>query len=418
MDFPFPLLPAVPFITVIWGCFAVGIILSVLTIFWLLRPLLKVGGRASRIATAGNTEDAPKPAKTCKASVIVYGISSEERILEYLEMANRQDYPDYEVILVMDSTVDNRALLAEKCAHIYPRTYITFIPPGSHNLSRRKLAYTLGIKASKGDVVITTCSAASIPSEQWLAEMMRPFNQKNEIEMVLGYSHIDFTQMRSIWRWYREFDDMITDSQWIGYALMEKPYRGDGNNLAFKRDIFFQHKGYAKSIYLHSGDDDLFVSEIASGNNTRMVLTPRTILKTEWGASTGRIWAERKEQYIFTSHWLNRGPFIRARAVSSMQWLTTIFYALAILLNAWLLYNKFAETTIYAYLPLTISTLCLFGFWLTEILIYRKAAANMGYTRLWWSIPLFWLWKPLGDILFTRMYRHLKVKNFTWQRKK
>ncbi|MDE6836391.1 MAG: glycosyltransferase family 2 protein, partial [Muribaculaceae bacterium] len=81
-----------------------------------------------------------------KVSVVVYSTVNEEVLTEFLRQITSQDYPDFEVIVVCDATQETSSMLSEKFAAIFPNVYITFIPPGSHNLSRRKLAISLGVK--------------------------------------------------------------------------------------------------------------------------------------------------------------------------------------------------------------------------------------------------------------------------------
>ena len=40
-------------------------------------------------------------------------------------------------------------------------------------------------------------------------------------------------------------------------------YMGVGRNLAYKKSLFFDNKGFANHIHVPSGDDDLFIQEIA-----------------------------------------------------------------------------------------------------------------------------------------------------------
>lgn len=393
-----------------WILVGIGILLALLTIIWLLAPMRRVGRRVESGERRVEREDLPK------ASVIAYSITNEEETIKYLEALTAQDYPNYEVILVMDTSYENSAMFAETCAIRFPNVYVTFIPTGSHNLSRKKLALTLGMKAAKGDVAVTTISNAAIPSDHWLSDIMAPFAENDDTEVVLGYSHLDYSEMHSAWHWRREFDDMLTNTQWIGYALNGKPYRGDGYNLAFKRELFFEHKGYSKSIHLHSGDDDLFVSEIANSGNTKVVISPEAILTTSWGRSSTRTWREKKEQYRFTSRWLKKAPFLRLGAVSAMQWVILLLLGCSIALGVMQLLSE-ESFDFMNILPSAIGLLALIGFWQAEILIYRKAATNLGATKLWWAVPVFWLAQPINNALFNLNHRSLTIKNFTWQRK-
>lgn len=389
----------------------IAIFLGVVTLLWLLRPLRAVGSHT------------PKPLAPLqnppKLSVIVYSQGHEEELMEYLDMLTQQDYPDYEVIVVSESTAESNEILSESCARRYPNVYVTFIPPGSHNLSRRKLALTLGMKAAKGDVVVTTVSNARIPSASWLSEMATPFcgDEGCGIDVALGYTRLDFSQMRGWGKWYREFNSLLTDARWIGYALMHKPYRGDGYNLAFRRQVFFDHKGYSQSMYLHPGDDDIFISEVANGKNTVMVLSPESILTIEWGDASTRMWRARKEQYDFTSRWLPRMPFLLGGATSLMQWailLCTVVSMLTPFLDCLIGGRGIGLNEIMGVIP-PLTILCLFE--LFQILIYRKAAKRLGATRLWWAVGPFWLAKPILNLWFRIRHRRQLRNNFTWLRR-
>lgn len=385
---------------ILLGVAAIAALTAITVFSW---PLRRTG---SYSATPRETppESSSQSSATPKASVIVYSHDPEYGLMDYLESLTGQDYPSFEIIVVCESTAESTEMLAESCSRRFPDVYFTFIPPGSHNLSRRKLALTLGMKAASGELVVTTVSNASIPSQRWLSSLLAPFSERDDTDVSLGYSRPDYTTVGGAGRWYREFIDLLTDAQWIGFALSRKPYRGDGFNLAFRRRLFFEHKGYSKSIYLHSGDDDLFINEIATPENTAAVLDPESILLIEWQDAGRRMWRIRKEQYAFTSHWLPRRPFRLAGVLSAMQWIVLLCCA-GCALAAW----PSPEVPAYA-------LLLLLAFWQTEIIIYRRAAAKMKATRLWWALPLFWLLKAPLNFIFKIRHYNTRRKNFTWQR--
>ena len=43
-----------------------------------------------------------------------------------------------------------------------------------------------------------------------------------------------------------------------------------GRNLAYKKQLFFNAKGYINHMSIRSGDDDLFVNQVANNVNTTM----------------------------------------------------------------------------------------------------------------------------------------------------
>lgn len=352
-----------------------------------------------------------------KVSVVVYASVSEGMLTEYLTQLLLQDLPDFEIIVVYDATYEAAASLSENFSG-NDRIRITFIPPGSHNLSRRKLALTLGIKAASGDIIVTTGANCLIPSESWLARMIEPFVIDNK-EVAIGYSHPVYSEIRGFGKWYRIFDATMTASAWIGSALRAKPYRGDGYNLAFKRKLFFSNKGYASNINIQSGEDDIFVSEIATPDNTSLVLDSDSILSTVWGSSANRVMSDNKERYDFTSRWLPKTPFFRLGWLSMSIWLSFFCIAAALLAGVekispgdsapvWLLPS--------IVFPVIIGLLLIIISATTQIIVYRKAALRMKSPRLLFSLPLFFIWHPIGNFIFRLNHKPARYKNFTWQR--
>lgn len=341
-----------------------------------------------------------------KCSVIAYAQSEEEEILEWLTMAMNQDYADYEVIIVNEGSYETSVNLAERLTKLYPeRLYVTFIPSDARSLSRRKLANTVGLKAAKGEVVLTTATNCSIPSAHWISDIMRPFAEESGVDIVLGYTHMDFSELTGPWKWYRQMSATLTDCMWLGAAAQGRPFRGDGNNMAFRRSLFFDVKGYAKTIHLMHGDDDIFLRQIMDDNNTRLSLSSDSILVSHWGDSANRMLSEFKERYQFTSKFLPKWPFMLAGFSSIMQW---VIVAAAVMCVA----AGFLEP--HWWISAASIGVLLLAFWITEILIYRRTARRLGSVCLWWSLPWFLLWHPIGNWIFRlRRFRHFR-KNYTF----
>lgn len=397
-----------------WLLLATGFVVALLTVAFGLKPMRKAARFPNPSMPSpveedpeaeGNEEETPA-AKWPKASVVVYADKDKEWIDACLEMLDDQDYPDYEIIVVAETTAESAQTLAGSYAETHPRVHVTFMQPGSRSLSRRKLANTIGIKAARGEVIVTTLCNARIPSRQWLRRIMAPFVDDNSVDVSLGFVHLDFSEMRGPRKWFRQFDSVLASCRWIGAAACGRPFRGDGANLAFRRSIFFDHKGYARTINLHGGDDDLFISEISDGDNTRITVSPDSVMTLEYGGAANRVWSIRKEHYSFTSRWLPKGPFVRSWLVTFAQWLAPLLLAAAALLALPSLVAAVAAAVI------------LLTFWGFEIAVYRAAASRLGAVRLWWSVPLFWLILPFSNMMFRYSQRNLRVKNFTWQRHK
>lgn len=385
---------------IVWILCAVMIFIAVLSIFWLWRPMILT----ARAARDSNCDDESAPQRSdISLSLILYAENDDiESTAACVESLRAQSLQNFEIVVVCRATAEHRDMLAGRLADM-PGIYVTFIPPGSHNLSERKLAITLGLKAAKGNVVLTTTTNIIPPSDRWLSQMVAPFDNP-DVELVIGYSHQDFSEIRGAGRWYKQFYNVMGAAQWLGAALARNPYRGDGYNLAFRRETFFEHKGYARNIYLHYGDDDLFVNEIATPENTRVVIASDTQLSTVWGSEANRIWTMRRERYMFTSRWLPKYPFFCAALLSANQWIVTACCVASILLG------------LPSLLPLLIAAPLWIAFQIAQIYLYRPLARSLYAVRLWWAVPLFLHIRPINNFLFRIAHRSMRKKFFTWKR--
>lgn len=391
---------------IVWIALAVTVLAALLALWARFVPVWYAGS-AVDTSSEEDTDNIPDnlyPEGTLfpKVSVIVYSYTEFEETQKYLEMVMTQDYPDFEVILVNEGSVETTGMLTEQIGDKYSNLYVTFIPHDAHNLSRRKLAYTIGMKAAKGEIVLTTASNCRIPSRRWLSEMMHPFVEDATTDIVLGYSHVDFDELHGLGKWYRQMDATLTACQWIGGAKMGNPYRGDCFNLAYRRHIFFQQKGYSKTMHLVNGDDDIFLIPMMDSFNTALAISPQSILTTEWDEAANTVLGNLKERYQFTAQFLPQMAFIRFGIGSLMQWLT-LLSAAVVALAAWP-----------SYMGIIIAAIFLSVFWISETLIYRRTARRLESVGLWWSFPLFLLWLPIGNFFFKSRRRSHRRKNYTF----
>ncbi len=348
-------------------------------------------------------EDASDTAERPLVSIVAHSGAGCEVIGEFLESLTRQTYSNIEVIIVIEGTERQASELRALYNNKYPWAEFSFVPPESRNLSHRKLANTMGIKRAQGDIIVTTLTNISSPDPEWIARIARHFEQPH-IQMVLGYASMDFSGCHGVSSLYRCFDSLMTASRWINFAFRGKAYRGDGANLAFRRDLFFSNNGYGKNFFLHPGDDDIYVSQVATSSNTAVELASQSHIVTQWGAATTRMWIDRKEQYDFTRHWLSISPRIYGFFSNLANWLTL---GLAIAASVMALPNL---------IPLCYALALLASVWGIQWIGYDKLATAYNVRRAYILTPLFLLLRPIITILFRIRYRSRHANNYTWRR--
>ena len=90
--------------------------------------------------------------------------------------------------------------------------------------------------------------------------MQANFTEKTEI--ILGYG--GYKREKQLLNNLIRFDTFFIALQYLTFALAKKPYMGVGRNLAYRKSLFFKHKGFAKHNHIVSGDDDLFINQAAT----------------------------------------------------------------------------------------------------------------------------------------------------------
>ena len=229
-------------------------------------------------------------------SIIICARDESDNLLRNLPTILEQDYPNFEVIVVNDGSTDESEEILKLMSARHPHLYHTFTPDGSRYLSRKKLAMTLGIKASKYDWLVFTEANCKPTSNQWLKLMAKNFTSNTNI--VLGYSNCS-----SIKGWSNKnivYSLLFFSMRYLGMALCGKPFMGIGRNMAYRKELFFEQKGFSTHLNLLRGEDDLFINQVATSTNTRVETDANaTIQLKEYRHS--KDWKEERMSYLTTS---------------------------------------------------------------------------------------------------------------------
>ena len=101
-------------------------------------------------------------------SIVIYAKNETENLRSFLPSVLEQDYPEFEVIVVNDGPTDESEELLSLLSRDYPHLHRSFTPENSRYISHKKLALTLGIKASKYDWLVFTEANCHPVSKDWL----------------------------------------------------------------------------------------------------------------------------------------------------------------------------------------------------------------------------------------------------------
>lgn len=335
-------------------------------------------------------------------SIVIYSQGDADNLESMLDVLLRQDYPAaYEIIVVNEGeSVDVRdTVSALRAAHT--NLYLTFTPEGVVNLSRKKLAVTLGVKAARYDIVVLTTTAAEIGSELWLKRMMRPFEAGEAIDVVLGFASVDPSEDAGIGCRCRAYDYVVDSVRWLGPAIAGHPFRGTEYNLAYRKEVFLKNKGFARSLNLCYGDDDIFISEIARPGNTAVELSEDSMVRLRHG-NHPRLFTERVLRRIFTESHIRRRPRFFFGLSGWLQSVAIVTAAAA----GWFCYPNMQAAVIGAVIVISLFVL--------DAVTWRRAMKALKSRPLLLTLPWFTIGYPYRKLWRTARARLGKQKKYTW----
>lgn len=331
-------------------------------------------------------------------SVIIYAKNDAENLEKFLPSILDQNYPNFEVIVVNDGSTDDTKNITSFYETRYNNLYQTYIPEEARNLSRIKLALTVGIKAAKNEILLFTHANCEPASELWISKMVRNFTPGTDI--VLGYTY--FEHQRQSGTSYICFDQLMHSFQYLSFALLDHPYMGQGTNLAYRKTLFFENKGFSRHLNLHFGDDDLFINEIANTKNTRVEISPESQMSSHF-TNLHQAWKEQKLQYAFTRKYLKTA----SKWIFTFESLSRLaFYAAIILLMIGGAQN---------FILIVAALLVFIIHYILQMTLFRRTARQFSVPSFRFYLPIFELINPFINLYYRLLGLFSRSKNYTWK---
>lgn len=229
-------------------------------------------------------------------SVIIAARDEEENLKEHLEIWLSQHHYSYEVIVVNDCSDDNTEYILAEYQRKYPHLQVINLRESKVFKGGKKYAITLGIKGAQFERLIFTDADCVPASPYWLGFMSAQFDESKKI--VLGFGQ--YFKTKGILNYLIRMDTVQTAIQYLGLASRGKPYMGVGRNLGYTKEIFLEASGFKGHQHIKWGDDDLFINQVATVNNTTICAQPEA---TTYSISKDnfRAWYNQKRRHMSTS---------------------------------------------------------------------------------------------------------------------
>lgn len=250
--------------------------------------LLAIAETKNKQAT--NLQPPPPP-----VSVIICAKNEACNLAAFLPTVLAQVYPIFEVIVVNDDSSDNTEAVLHSLQQQYAADRLRVISTKgrARTMAGKKFALSVGIAAAKYDCLLLTDADCRPKSVHWIGQMVSNFSDK--IDIVLGYS--PYFATNSLLNKIIQFETFHTAMQYLSYCIVGIPYMGVGRNLAYRKKLHGQAKGFESHGDLASGDDDLFINQVANRQNCTIEITPNSTCFSA-PPTTWKAWYKQKTRHI------------------------------------------------------------------------------------------------------------------------
>ncbi|MCX6247816.1 MAG: glycosyltransferase [Bacteroidetes bacterium] len=315
-------------------------------------------------------QEPPVPSETPGVSVVICARNEYNQLKENLPLILGQDYPDFEVVVVNHASDDETTFLLSKMAEEFPRLKIVEIRENLNFFDGKKFPLSIGIKSAAHDLVLLTDADCRPSGSRWIAHMAGGFSKGKEI--VLGYGA--YESSGGLLNRLIRFDTIHIALQYFSYAVAGIPYMGVGRNMAYRKSLFYEKKGFTSHYSVHSGDDDLFINQAASRSNTTVVTSPESFTLSKPKKSFREWWIQKKRhlstgRYYRWNHKLLLGSYTLS---------TVLFYILFLILLAFSI-----NFIIFVVLGFFILRMAI------QLIIFHKTLARLKEKGILLLVPLF-----------------------------
>lgn len=312
-------------------------------------------------------------------SIIVCARDEANNLVKNLPGILVQEYKTtHEIIVVNDNSVDESRYILDEFQKAFKNLKPIELTQEAKLIMGKKFPLSMGIKSAKYETLLLTDADCVPASELWVQKMQEAYN--DSIEIVLGYGthHKKPGLLNKLIR----FETFHTALQYFSYALAGIPYMGVGRNLSYKRNVFIRNKGFSSINQIPSGDDDLFINQVATKKNTAIVIDPDAHTLSE-PKTTWSDWMKQKYRHYTTSKYYLVKHKILLGLYSFTGALVYPLLAASIIFYCWWL------------------TLAVYGIrFIIQSIVYFKAMKKLNEYDLWPFFLFFDIWMFFYYILF------------------
>lgn len=320
-----------------------------------------------------------EPDRDLPVSIVVCGRNESTALQHLIPLLMDQDHREFELVVVNDRSDDDTWEVLQWMRPQYPKLKPVNIQADEKFSYGKKIALGVGVRSAKHPHLLVTDADCLPTGRDWLSLMAAGF--KGGKQIVIGHS--PYERQPGLTSLLERYDGFTKAVQYISFAQAGFPYMGVGRNMAFTSDLFFTAKGQHRHRQLMSGDDDLFINEVARARNTAAIADGGAYMTTRATPDLAT-WFRRKRRHYTTAQFYRFGH----------QLLLTLLPAARLVLWATVLYLLFNGHPRTALAGLGVELLL---FMPIGMLAMRRLGAG---GIIWLALPLEWLFLLLDPCIY------------------
>jgi len=318
-------------------------------------------------------------------SVVISAHNEDYNLIENLPAILNQDYPDFEVIVVNHASSDDTSKILRDFQQEHSHLKVVNIEQDLNFFKGKKFPLSIGIKSAKHEILLLTDADCKPTSNNWIKSMSSNYTSKTEI--ILGYG--PYNKSGGFLNLIIRYDTFMIAVQYLSFALAGIPYMGVGRNLSYRRSTFLKNNGFTSHYGISSGDDDLFIQQVANSKNTIIEISQDSFMYSEPKPNFS-LWVRQKQRHMSTgsSYSATYKVLLGIYSISQLLFYVTLFILL--------LHGTLLIATLIIML-ITISS---------RVFIQKKAADKLGENQLL-------LFSLFGDIIYVMLLPIITILSLT-----
>lgn len=195
-------------------------------------------------------------------SILICAKNEAENLERYLPKIAEQNYPNFEIIIIDDQSIDNTSNIIKELQHKYNNIKYLYIENkigfGKKNIIEQ------GVQFANNELLLFTDADCFPSSKEWISTMCEHSIQHDIVLGISPYLSRSNTFLYDI----QNYETTQTYLQYIALANAGKPYMCVGRNVMIKKSLYQQIRWTNEQYNLASGDDDLMIQQLANSKNT------------------------------------------------------------------------------------------------------------------------------------------------------